>query len=193
MTDQELNPYAPPVRGSDEPHAQRVSGPDDDDNGIKPRAGVDYEAERESVLFCLALTAVTCGLYPIFWLFKRKPFLESLRSKETLGQLPVIFTATNVIALVGAFAFAGESFATLLSAANGVAGIITFFRVRSILESERIAMGAPVRLSAAATFFFSIYYLQYRINKLADVARDAPPERPRRKKKKKKAPDQVAA
>ena len=53
MTDKELNPYAPPVHGSDEPNAQRGLQPDDD-HGVKPRRGVDYEAERESVLFCIA-------------------------------------------------------------------------------------------------------------------------------------------
>lgn len=183
MTDQELNPYAPPASGSQDPPAYRGGDPDDD-RGIRPRDGIDYEAERQSVVLCILLTAVTCGLYPIYWLFKRKPFLDSLRSNETLGQLPVIFSVTTVVALVGAFVFAGESFGSLLSAANGIAGIVTFFRVRAILEQERIAMGAPGRLSAAATFFFSIYYLQYRINLLADVARNAAPPRPKKKKKK---------
>jgi hypothetical protein len=186
MTDQELNPYAPPTSGSQDPTPHGDPG---DDRGINPREGVNYEAERQSVVVCFLLTAVTCGLYPIYWLFKRKPFFDSLRSKETLGSLPVIMVVTTVIGLLGSLS--GTEIGGLLSLGNGVVSIVTFFRVRSILEQERIAMGAPGRLSAAATFFFSIYYLQYRINLLADVALNAAPPRPMRKKKKKKA--QVAA
>ena len=86
-----------------------------------------------------------------------------------------------------ALAFASHEAASvrpLVQLVGAVAAILANFRVLNILRSDSARTGRFVEFSSLATFFLGIYYLQYKINQLAD--QPARVEKPRRKKKRKK-------
>jgi hypothetical protein len=72
----------------------------------------------------------------------------------------------------------------MLSTGAGVVTLIANFRAAAILRSEFRRSGRLLTVSGVATFFFGIFYLQYKINEGADVAP--------RSKKKKKSPEAAA-
>lgn len=181
--DPELNPYAPPADAD-------ASAP----FALEAKEGVNYEEQRQSVLLCFILSMITVGIYPCIWMIQRRPFLESLRTRQRLGmELPLISLVASVVHLFVIIFTDGTQLESLLSLASGIPMIMACFRARTMIEQELVAMGRPNRLSGAATFFFSVYYLQWRINQLADVAREAPEPAPKRKKKKKKTVVPAAA
>jgi len=173
-TDRELNPYAPPAAVEDAPFV------------IEAKEGVSYESARQSVVVTIILSIITLGIYTAVWVILRRPFLESLRTRQRLGiELPVISLAATGLQWIMLVVAPRSQLETVLSLASSIPMIMACFRAKRMIEEELVAMGRPNRLSGVATFFLSIYYLQWRINQLADVARDAPePAAPRRKKKK---------
>lgn len=171
----EHNPYAAPVEAPNATTGELLLA----DN-------IDYEAERRSVLVCVVLSFITLGIYQAVWLYRRRPFLDSLRAKEKLGTvLPALVLtvmALNLLGMVPALEPLGRTTGLIA----GCAMVASCFRVKAILQAELIQIGAPEKLSGAATFFFGIMYLQHRLNRLADVAATVPPPAPPKKKKKKK-------
>jgi hypothetical protein len=174
MPDDDHNPYAPPAE------ALRALGDSDDREGPN-----DYESERRSVVMCILLTALTLGLYPTIWLFKRRRFLDRLDTGKELGNaLPMFILVATVMNVLLAFSNETAPIRPLFSLASGIGTIIANFRVLGILRSDSARTGRFLGFSTAGTFFFGIYYLQYKINQMADTPARA--ESPRRKKRKKK-------
>lgn len=183
-TEPEWNPYAPPA-ATDEVVAPFA---------LEAKEGVNYESARQPVLVCIVLTVITCGLYAPIWLMQRRAFLDSLRSRQKLEiALPVVSLVASVMHLLVLFFADQTGFESILSLASTVPLLIACFRAKSMIQEELVAMGSPNRLSGVATFFLTIYYLQWRLNRLADVARDAQPPEPRPKRKKKPRRKRVKA
>ena len=158
------NPYAPP----------KAAVADVAPAGLK----------RRSVLAMIAFTFLTLGLYPIIWLFRRRAGLNALNSSRKLPLWPLLaLVALTVVDFVFAFAEAlspgtittGLSSALLVARlATSIVIIVQMFTIKSIIEDHAYTPadpGAPalfadrVQLSGLATFFFSVFYLQYAINK----------------------------
>lgn len=178
MSDLDRNPYAPPVDALvDRGEMMPFTG----DGEIS-----DYEIERRPVVLCIVFSFITLGLYPSIWLLQRRPFLDSLQRKQDLGvALPIITLAMNVLAF--ALAFAGKDAAAIrpiFSLVAIITGLLANFRVLNTLRTDSARTGRFLEFSTIRTFFFGIYYLQYKINQLADLP--ARVEKPRRKKKRKK-------
>ena len=182
MADDDHNPYAPPA----EPVVAFRDTPLDDGPN-------DFESERRPVVLAIVLTVVTLGFYPAIWLLKRRAFLDRQDADKELGTgLPMFILVSTVMGLGLAFA-GGEAtkIRPLFSLAGGVATLIANFRVLGILRSVSSRTGRFLEFSTVGTFFFGIYYLQYKINQMADTPARA--ERPRRKKKRKKLEARAAA
>ena len=165
------NPYAPPKA----PVADLPSP-----TGLKQRR----------VWVMIVLTIVTSGLYYLIWFFRRRKALNALNSPRKVALWPLLlFSATLVVAFVLGIVSAGRSIeeaigtmpAALFSVGRLVTGLLMLwqcFVIKDIIEDH---LAGPddgtmpsmfverVKLSGLATFFFSIFYLQYAINR--DLAR----------------------
>jgi len=183
MADEEHNPYAPPA----EPVALREGYGDEDGD----REASDYSSERRPVLLCILLTFVSCGFYQSIWLLRRAPFLDRLNASKRLGSTLPIFV---LVSGVGSFvvALAGKEAASvqpLVGLVGTIAAIVANFRVADILRSDSTRTGRFIRISSLWTFLLGIYYLQYKINQLADLPAHVPAEKRRKKRKRKPAPE----
>jgi hypothetical protein len=153
------NPYAPP--GAQGPPITEPA----------PVGVSDYRHEQRPVILCIVLTFVTFGLYPAIWFLRRRAFLNSLNASKTLSPvLPSASIGLSVLALV--FAFAGKEggpFETFLDGIAAIVLVIASFRVASMLSSDFARTGRLLSVSYGATFFFGIFYLQYKMNRAASV------------------------
>jgi hypothetical protein len=177
MTDEDHNPYAPPG----EPTADVRAFSDGYEEGPN-----DFESERRPVILAILLTFVTLGFYPSIWLLRRRPFLDRQDTGKELGtMLPIVSIVLNVLSIVVVFGgHEAAGLSNICSLAGGVIALIANFRVLNILRSVSSRTGRFLGFSTMGTFFLGIYYLQYKINQMADTPARA--ERPRRKKKRKK-------
>ena len=165
------NPYAPPKAA-----VADLASP----TGLKQR----------SVLLMIVVTIVTFGLYYVIWFFRRRNALNALNSPRKVALWPLLlFSAYLAVEFVlgivsgdrpvgeaiGAMPFA---FYILLRLVTGLLMVWQCFVIKDIIEDH---LSGPddgttpsifverVQLSGLATFFFSIFYLQYAINR--DLAR----------------------
>jgi hypothetical protein len=173
----EPNPYAPPKAAVDDQSSASSTG-----------------LKRRRVIVMIVLTIVTFGLYYAIWFFRRRDALNRLDSPRKLRLWPpVLFCAVTVFDVILGFVSAparpaqtiGDGANTVLTVvrlAVGILMVVQNFIVKDILEDH---LAGPddelshsvfverVKLSGLMTFFFSIFYLQYVINRY--VA--APPAR----------------
>lgn len=165
MSDVEThNPYAPPAA-----HVASPAG-----TGLK----------RRSVWLMMLLIFVTLGFYYPIWFLRRRPALNRLNSSTKLALWPIaVFAAYFVVAfLTGVLTAATlpDHFGDLadmlrvIDLGLGILMIIQCFRIKDIIEDHAQRpddtlrddmFKPPVKLSGLMTFFFSIFYLQYAINK----------------------------
>lgn len=165
-----LNPYAPPG-------AELGPGSDLTAGDAGPS---DYAPERRPVILCIGLTLLTLGFYPSIWLLRRRPFLAHLQATKHLGAtMPIITIVTGVMGLGLAF-FGEEASAAqqLLQLVGTIAAVLANFRVAHILRSDSARTGRFLRFSTLGTFFLGIFYLQYKMNRLAET----PAHKTRKKK-----------
>lgn len=161
------NPYAPPKAA-----VADVAAP----TGLK----------RRRVLTMIVFALLTFGLYYLIWFLRRRSGLNRLNSPRKLQLWPLLALTGDYVIEIGFGLAAGEQtieaafgagVATLLTVIRLAVGIVMIwqcFIIRDIIEDH----AAPpddglqptmfverVKLSGAATFFFSIFYLQYAINR----------------------------
>jgi hypothetical protein len=161
MTPPEHDPYAPP-------RAFLESG--------APAAA--FELRQRPVWLVVLLSAVTAGIYDLYWLHVTSRALNAFfRGIRPIASAYVVLGAfarlaeIAVAVAVGAMPEAPDIRA-LDSVSRLVAALVLLawrFRVRDVLSSfvSRTGRG-PFPLGKVATFFLGIYYLQYKINRLPD-------------------------
>ena len=167
MTGQTIqtNPYAPPQA--------RVADHEAGSHGLKQRR----------VIVMIVLAIITWGLYYLLWWYRRRPGLNRLSSPEKLPLWPLLLlTAQWVLpfvlgvaeGLTGETALVGDTgmaVLTFFQIAVGIVMVFQAFKVKSIIEDHAApAESGPmfvehVQLSGLMTFFFSIFYLQWAINR----------------------------
>ena len=165
------NPYAPPKAAVADPASP---------TGLKQRR----------VLVMIVFTIVTFGLYYLIWFFRRRNALNALNSPRKVALWPLLLSIANlvvdfVLGIVSGDRRVEEAigampamFFTLVRFVTGVVMIWQCFVIKDIIEDH---LSGPddgttpsifverVQLSGLATFFLSIFYLQYAINR--DLAR----------------------
>jgi hypothetical protein len=136
--------------------------------------GDEPELKKTPVLVVILLTIVSLGIYIPIWFLRRRKALNHLAPEDDTVDL-----VTFGLAAVWAFAFGFGVYSGIteqsgqvstglwhelatrwLDVISRVLTIVAAFRVKTILEGHY-----PERLSAVGTFFLSIVYLQYRINR----------------------------
>ena len=158
-------------------------------------AGVEPEAKfkKTNVVGVILLSFITGGIYFPIWFLRRREAINRLRSPEGIGwAAPFAATVAFSLGLCAAFAsgFAGamglreavgELFASarVLAMVGAVLILFECFKVRRILLdhlraqssgifSSSVALERDTSFSGVATFFFGIYYLQYKINRFLE-------------------------
>jgi len=151
------------------------------------------ELEESSVLLTIILTFVTLYFYYPLWFIMRRRALNSLRSGEKLGGvMPFVNLAAWFVMMVFSFisglsnrappTIGGnwmEDASKICELGFGILNLLMAFKVRRILldhsESQRagifassLAMEQQSSFSSVATFFFGIWYLQYKINRFVE-------------------------
>jgi hypothetical protein len=166
------NPYAPPRAA------------------VADRSTAGAVLKYRGILAMIALTFVTLGLYYVVWYFRRRTALNRLDSPTKLQLWPILlFTGVNAVDVFISIASAplppeevvglpATIVLTLAKLAAGILLIVQNFRIKTILEdhlapsegaSGPAMFNERVSLSGIATFFLSIYYLQYIINMYLDT------------------------
>ena len=162
----ESNPYAPPQAAVADAPAP---------TGLK----------RRRVITMFVFLVLTFGIYYIVWFFRRRSALNQLNSSRKLALWPLLAFAGDFAIELG-FALAaggapvevafGPGVAALLALARLAVGVVMIwqcFVIKDIIEDHLTPDDAGlqpmfverVKLSGLATFFFSILYLQYAINR----------------------------
>jgi hypothetical protein len=159
------NPYAPPTA--------RV-------------ADLPGEPRRRSVIVMIVLTIVTFGIYYPVWFYLRRRELNAMNSPRKMLLWPLHAFMVLFIVEIGLAVATDDNPAQLIGSAGTailavvrliVYGIMVFqcFVIKDIIEDHFSGPDDPdmraifaaqrVKLSGLATFFLSIYYLQYAINR----------------------------
>ncbi|VAV84097.1 hypothetical protein MNBD_DELTA01-736 [hydrothermal vent metagenome] len=149
-----------------------------EETGLKMQA---VTLEKMGVAKLVILTVITGGVYTAFWFLKRLDIFNSFRSERKLRQGIFGFIIAGCIvniAIVFYLAFAGvgldEAFALRLLNTSNILGfavnivvLLQTFKLRRILLDHYAKhLGREVKLSWILTFFFHIFYLQFKINRL---------------------------
>jgi hypothetical protein len=162
----ETNPYAPPK--------VRVADPEPDAHGLK----------RRSVLVMILFMFITLGLYYLIWWFRRRPGLNRLNSDRKLALWPLLlFTVLFVTQLGLGFAAGinqgepvigegGQLVVALFQLGVGLLMLFQAFKVKEMIEDHATPeshsgpmFAEHVKLSGLMTFFFTVFYLQWAINR----------------------------
>lgn len=155
-----------------------------DEGGDRPyappssSAAVDRHPElpRTSVLLMILFTLLTLGLYIPYWFLKRRRAFNHLAGEgDRVDLLTYAVAGTTASAWVlGLVSGVMEATSTppggldlplrLVDLGSRILTLILSFQIKSILEGNH-----PERLSALGTFFLSLFYLQYKINRLGET------------------------
>jgi hypothetical protein len=130
----------------------------------------DSELPKTSVLVVIFLTLITIGLYVPVWFLRRRKVLNRLSPARNVNA----FIAGLVALYLGAFVLgitAGvegapqgqnlDFWTGVVDIASRILTLVLSFQVKAILEENY-----PDDISGVGTFFLSIFYLQYKINRL---------------------------
>ncbi|MHC4489705.1 MAG: DUF4234 domain-containing protein [Planctomycetota bacterium] len=142
--------------------------------------------KKTPVILTIVFTIITYGIYYPLWFLRRKNAINNLKSEKKLGNgvfiFGIIIYSTSVVLSVVAAFMGGlvEDLAALDTIdyvrklfnfyIGGVVSMMLFiqcFKVRTILNDHfNVHLERDIRLSGVAVFFFQIWYLQYKINRL---------------------------
>jgi len=145
------------------------------------------ELKKMSVLLLIFLTVITVGIFSPVWFLKRRNEINNLQAKEKLGTgvfvfAIVVFSISLLVTLMsGAMEGLAEGlgemnllltakgldlFSRILDLVAGITLLVQCFKVRRIFnEHFNTHLQRGISFSGVATFFFQIFYLQYKINR----------------------------
>ena len=127
---------------------------------------------RMNVLLLILFSIITLGIYIPIWFLVKREAINSLASTEKLGSgAPIFVLLVYVTDAMLIFVPLGvtEVYLDIISNLITVIGVsivvILSFKVRHIFDEHfNLKQQRNIKLSGVATFFFTIYYLQYKIN-----------------------------
>jgi hypothetical protein len=132
-------------------------------------------AVNTKTLNLVLLAIATGGIYPILWLYRNTPVIESITKRKIAPDSFIIWIAV-CFGLSGMLGGAEESgalvIAGLLSVGAGVLSIIWAFKARVALQEYALnEHKIDLRMNAAYTLLLFVYYVNYCINDLPEVKR----------------------
>ena len=125
--------------------------------------------QKKSVFAIIILSIVTLGVYVPVWFLKQRNALNNLNSEKKINWDPyilLIFSIISIILIVPTIIIGGwvNIISDIINWAIAINIILLSFSVRRILKEHY-----NIDISGLATFFLSIWYLQYKINKLPEA------------------------
>ena len=131
-----------------------------------------HKFKRFTAWGVFALTIITLGVYPIYWLYSRATVVNTIHEKPISSGLLVSLVVVTILSLVSnSF---GESDVALISAgviavAYMVIYFMVLFKVRNrLVDIINDSSDTVYKLGPVMTFFFFTIYLQYKINEYID-------------------------
>ncbi len=140
----------------------------------------DQELKKSSVILIIFLTVITGGIYNPVWFLKRRNAINNLQSKEKLSSgvfifAIVMFSMSLLLAFISGLsegfgdmdtARGIDAFSNILGLVAGITLLVQCFKVRRIFnEHFNVYLKRDIPFSGVATFFFQIYYFQYKMNR----------------------------
>ncbi len=132
------------------------------------------ELPRKNLALVIILSLVTFATYIGFWFLKRKDAFNNFGKHHVPFNLWIVATIFLVISLVhfiiGNFIFTPfglvyiESYNIILTYLFIALLYYSIFRIKDVLEREY----HHLELNKYLTFFFHIWYIQYKINQMHD-------------------------
>ncbi|MBI5969883.1 MAG: zinc ribbon domain-containing protein [Deltaproteobacteria bacterium] len=129
--------------------------------------------KKTGVPLILLLSLLTMGIYYPVWFITQLESLNAMNSTVKLKKgafiTVIILFALSVVAAFASIGLEGKADAAraldlmsrFLNIAGGIILLVESFHVKRILSEH-----FNTKLSGAATFFFNVLYLQYKINRL---------------------------
>lgn len=143
--------------------------------------------ESTPVLLLILFTVISGGIYIPFWFLNRKSIINKLNSEKGLNDNTFVFLGVgfvlNLILLItssvvnkmalemGTEEAMGSAsiFQTVTIAVSVILGIIVWVQSFRVLSIFRDHFRRRVQFSGFATLLFTIFYLQYKINRIAEL------------------------
>jgi hypothetical protein len=135
--------------------------------------------DRFSAWGVLGLSFITLGIYGIYWMYSRTQRINP-HTSEPIGSAFV--TTTVALYVLGAMGNLAEVLdmsdtvivvLSLASLISGIMGVIWIFKIRNRIHDYIGAVkGEKTWFGPVLTFFFSVIYVQYKINCVIDEERD---------------------
>ncbi len=128
---------------------------------------------KTPVLLVIVLFLVTLGIYTPYWFLTRRLSLNSLPATKALPRIPgiVLLAIYSIDVFVQLVSISGQpaivavaTYSSGLVLSVGTALVLVLsFRVRTILNQQ----DTPIYVSVIGTFLFNVFYLQFKINRMA--------------------------
>ncbi len=143
--------------------------------------------KKISLIQMTALTLMTTGLYLAWWLWTSREAINRLQSSEKLEEdalsLPLLLFGTglfvNVCILIVLAGFGDPAKLPAMYALTGICHLsglasiwVYSFKIRRILQEDWGRAGGCSPLSEPLTWFFPVFYFQYRINRFERAGND---------------------
>lgn len=121
------------------------------------------------------LSFATGGIYPILWMYRNAPTLETITKKPIFDDVFIICIAFCV-GLGGTFASIGEEIFDIIGSllTFAAAGLYTVwaFKAKNVLQLYALnEYKIDLKMNVFYTFLFNVYYINYCINDLSEVKR----------------------
>jgi hypothetical protein len=157
------------------------------DISTQTEIAVKQDIKKTPVILTVFFTLITAGIYYPCWFLTRRCQINKLHSHEKLGNglfiLGIVIYSTSLLLVCVSGIIEGiqeangtTEFLTIAEGLDSVDGFLTLFIcIAMIIQSFKVKrifqdhfddyLRRNISFSGLATFFFGIYYLQYKINK----------------------------
>jgi hypothetical protein len=118
------------------------------------------------------LTVITLGIYPIYWMYSRAKIINSIHEEKISSAVLILFVVVEILWYSSVFfsvSGAVIQVGGVIAVVNSVLYLIVLFTIRNRLRDIVNRSGTKqYKVGIVLTFFFSVIYLQYKINKCID-------------------------
>tara|TARA_B110000881_G_C18306086_1_gene379498 strand:+ start:72 stop:545 length:474 start_codon:yes stop_codon:yes gene_type:complete len=147
------------------------SAPESNINEVSEGDDAIMQFPRFSAWAVFGLGIITLGIYTLFWFYNRLTVVNKNHTKPIAMGLFWAYIALSVLSNGMSFSESWMLFASLFT----VAGMIVYFvmiytlraRLIDLIESAEVTNLS--KIGGVMTFFFSIIYLQFKINEAIDA------------------------
>lgn len=138
---------------------------------------------NSSTLHFVLLSMVTCGIWPLLWLYKKQDIISDATGYPLYGNLFIMWLAVcfavsrQLATLVSSDVYGYDpasdtllALSGMLSLACGVMYIVWAFRARAALRHYALnTFRFDLKMNTASTIFFNVFYINYCINAMPEA------------------------